>query len=93
MNPKHCKTTTYEKMPDGSVKITSKSYYEELAHVLEEFEKPYLLTEDVAKRAMDKALERITSKSSPKVIITITPSADGKIKVVEKYTTLKQSFK
>ncbi len=93
MNPKHCKTTVYEKMPDGSVKITTKSYYEELAHMLEEYEKPYILTEEVARKAVDKALERITSKSSPRVILTITPSKDGKIKVVEKYTTLKQSFK
>lgn len=93
MNPKHCKVTSYQKLEDGSIKITTKSYYEELSHMLEEIEKPYVLTQEVAKKALDKALERITSKSSPKVVLTLTTGADGKVKVVERYTTLKESFK
>lgn len=93
MNPKHCKATTYEKLEDGSIKITTKSYYEELAHMLEEIEKPYILNDTTAEKAVIRALERITSKSSPKVVITLTTLNDGKIKVIEKYTTIKQSYK
>lgn len=87
-NPKHCKVTSYEKQPDGSVKITSKSFYEELKHVLEEIEKPYTnLTEVTAKDTVSKALERITSKESPQVVITIKNDNRGRggIKIVERY--------
>ncbi len=93
MTHKHCKVTSYEKQDDGSIKITTKSYYEELSHVLEEIEKPYTnLTAFSAKEALDKALERITSKESPQVIITIKADNRGRegIKIVEKYVVDKR---
>jgi hypothetical protein len=94
MSHKHCKVTSYEKQHDGSIKVTTKSYYEELSHVLEEIEKPYTnLTALSAKEAVERALERITSKESPQVIITIKTDNRGRegIKVVEKYIVDKRN--
>jgi hypothetical protein len=92
MSHKHEKVTSYVKNPDGSVKITSKSYYEELAHVLEEIEKPHHnLTVDTMKEAVEQALERITSDESPQVILTIKKQ-NGKIKLLERYITSTNDF-
>lgn len=89
---KHEKVTSYTKMPDGSVRIVSKSYYEELAHMIEEIEKPYHnLTVDTMQQAVDKALERITNDESPQVIITIKKQ-NGKIKLLERYTVVSNDF-
>lgn len=88
MTHQNCKVTAYEKQDDGSIKITTKSYYEELSHVLEEIEKPYSnLTAHSAKEAVERALERITSNESPQVVITIKSNNRGRegIKVIEKY--------
>lgn len=95
MTHKHCKVTTYEKQDDGSIRISTKSYFEELSHVLEEIEKPYTnLTASSAKEAVERALERITSNESPQVVITIKNGERGRsgIKVVEKYIVDKRSM-
>ena len=79
-------------MPDGSVKIVSKSYYEELSHMIEEIEKPHHnLSTDSMQDVVDKALERITSDESPQVILTIKKQ-NGKIKLLERYTVLTNDF-
>lgn len=92
MSHKHEKVTSYIKMPDGSVKIVSKSYYEELSHMIEEIEKPHHnLSTDSMQDVVDKALERITSDESPQVILTIKKQ-NGKIKLLERYTVLTNDF-
>lgn len=96
MSHKHEKVTTYRKQPDGTTKISTNSYYEELAHIMEEIEKPHTnLTEQNAQQTINKALERITSKESPQVILTIKQDNRGRggIKIVEKYVTIKKSVK
>jgi len=93
-NHKHEKVTTYRKQTDGSVEITTNSYFEELAHTMKEIEKPYTnLTDSTAQDIVNTALERITSKDSPQVILTIKPDNRGRggIKIVEKYITVKKS--
>lgn len=91
---KHEKVTTYRKQEDGSVKISTSSYYEKLSHYMEEIEKPHTnLTAQTAQEAVDRALERITSKQSPQVILTIKEDNRGRggIKIIEKYITIKKS--
>lgn len=93
MTHKHEKVTQYIKMPDGSIKITSKSYYEELANMIEEIEKPHHnLSDSTAKEVVDKALERITSDSSVKTIITITKAKNGGYKILERYTNIRENY-
>ena len=92
MTHKHEKVTSYIKNPDGSVKIISKSYYEELAHMIEEVEKPHHnLTVQTMTEAVSKALERITKDDSPQVILTIKKQ-NGKIKLLERYTVITNDF-
>ena len=92
MTPKHEKRTTYVKQPDGSIKITAKSYYEELAHMVEEVEKPYHNLDSIAaSEVVTHALERITSDESVQTIVTIKKQG-GKIKILERYTSIKQNF-
>ena len=91
---KHEKVTTYRKQPDGTTKISTNSYYEELSHIMEEIEKPYTnLDSTAAQLILTKSLERITSKESPQVIITIKADNRGRggIKIVEKYVSIKKS--
>ena len=89
MNPKYQKVTTYNKQDDGSILITKKSYYEELANVIEEIEKPHHnLEKSELKGVVDAALLKITEKNSPQVVITIKKQ-NGKYKLLERYTLLK----
>lgn len=93
MTHKYEKVTQYTKQSDGSIKIQTKSYYEELASMIEEIEKPHHNIDDTtAKDIIDKALERITSNNSPKTIITITKGKNG-YKILERYTVVKESYK
>lgn len=90
---KHEKVTTYQKQPDGNIKITAKSYYDQLASVVEEIEKPHHnLSLDEARQITDNAINRIFTDASPQTIITIKKSKNG-VKILERYTTLKQTFK
>lgn len=92
MTHKHEKVTTYVKMPDGSVKITNKSYYEELAHMIEEVEKPHHnLDFDSMKDAVDNALLRISQEESPQLVLTIRKQ-NGKIKLLERYIVNRKDF-
>lgn len=92
MTHKHEKVTSYIKNPDGSVTITTKSYYEDLAHMIEEIEKPHHnLTASSMQDAVNKALERITSDTSPQIILSIKKQ-NGKIKLLERYTVVTNDF-
>lgn len=92
MNHKHEKVTSYLKMPDGSVKITSKSYYEELAHMIEEVEKPHHnLDFDSMKEAVDNALLRISEEDAPQLVLTIKKQ-NGKIKLLERYVVSRKDY-
>jgi len=92
MNPKHEKRTTYEKQTDGTTKITTKSYYEELSHLLEEIEKPMISTDVTLVHDVEEMLKHITDKTSPKLTITIVKSDKGGYKVTKKYVTIKRKF-
>lgn len=92
MTHKHEKVTTYVKMPDGSVKITNKSYYEELAHMIEEVEKPHHnLDFETMKDAVDTALLRMSQEDSPQLILTIKKQ-NGKIKLLERYIVSRKDY-
>lgn len=96
MTHKHEKVTTYRKQPDNSINIATSSYYEELAHYMEEIEKPYTNLDPVtAKGILDNSLSRITNEDSAQVVLTIKKDNRGRggIKIVEKYVTIKKSMK
>lgn len=89
MSHKYEKVTTYTKQKDGSILITKKSYYEELANVIEEIEKPHHNLEiDSLKSTVDKALLKITEHDAPQLVITIKKH-NGKYKLLERYTLVK----
>lgn len=92
MQPKHQKIKTTEVMNDGSSKITTRSYYEELSHILEEVEKPSLSTDKTLESDIMNMLRLITNKNSPKLSITITSRSDGNYKVVSKHVTIKRKI-
>ena len=92
MSPKHEKRTTYDKQPDGSTKITTKSYYEELAHLLEETEKSTISTDVTLIHDVEEMLKHVTDKTSPKLTITIVKSDKGGYKLTKKYVTIKRKF-
>ena len=92
MNPKHEKRTTYDKQADGSTKITTKSYYEELSHLLEEIEKPMITTAQTLTQDVTGILSHITEQGSPKLTITVVKSDKGGYKVTKKYVTIKRKF-
>ena len=92
MTHKHEKVTSYAKMPDGSVKITAMSYYEELAFMIEEVEKPHHnLNADTINEAVIAALLRITEENSPQLVLTIK-NQNGKIKLLERYITNRKDY-
>ena len=92
MNPKHQKITTYEKQPDASTKITTKSYYEELSHLLEEIEKQSISTDQTLIKDVEGMLSHIIVDHSPKLTITIVKSDRGGYKVTKKWVLLKRKF-
>jgi hypothetical protein len=91
MNPKHQKITTYDKQQDGSTNITTKSYYEELSHLLEEVEKPMISTDATLIKDVESMLSHIIVDHSPKLTITIAKSPKG-YKVTKKYVLIKKKF-
>lgn len=91
MQPKHEKRVTYEKQEDGSVKVTSKSYFEELSHIIEEVEKQTQSSFSTLKKDVEKMLEHITDDGSPKLVLTIELKA-GQPRITKRYVTLRQKF-
>jgi hypothetical protein len=92
VQPKHEKHTTYEKQVDGSVKITGKSYFEELSHILEEIEKQTASSFQTLKQDVDLALKHVTEDGSPKLVLTIEIKK-GQPRITKRYVTLRQDFK
>lgn len=92
MQPKHQKITSYEKQQDGSTKITTKSYYEELSHLLEEIEKQSISTDQTLIKDVESMLSHIIVDHSPKLTITIVKLDRGGYKVTKKWVELKRKF-
>jgi hypothetical protein len=88
--PKHQKVTTYQKQGD-EIKITSKSYYEELAQMLEEIEKPSITSFQTLKQDVEMALEHVLNDGSPKLVLTIEAKGSN-LKLTKRYITLKENY-
>lgn len=88
---KHQKVTRYDKQEDGTIKITTESYYESLSHYVEEVEKPHISTPTTLEQDVLEMLKRITGKTSPKLTVTIIPHKTG-YKLTEKYVTIKKKL-
>lgn len=89
--PKHQKETTYSKQDDGSIKIQTDSYYEQLAHQVVEIEKQLQSSFYTLKKDIDLALNHIIEDGSPKLVLTIEIK-HGEPKITKRWITLKQSF-
>lgn len=88
--PKHQKVTTYQKQGDD-IKITTKSYYEELALMLEETEQKRISSFETLKQDVELALEHVLNDGSPKLTLTIDSTNTG-VKLTKRWVTLKENF-
>lgn len=68
---KHIKIRKVERMADGSDKITSESYYENLASTRIEYEKKIKTSRAMLLRDIVTCLEHLTVDNSPQVDISI----------------------
>lgn len=91
MQPKHQKRTKYTALDDGSVKIESKSYFEKLAHSVEEIEKPMVSSFETLKTDIERALDHFVVDGSPKLVLTIEMKK-GRPKITKRWVTIKQDF-
>ena len=89
--PKHEKHVEYRRLDDGAVEITSKSYFERLAHMLVEIEAKKESDFKSLKTDVETMLKHITDDGSPKLVLTIERK-DGKFKLTKRYITIKQDF-
>lgn len=88
---KHTKVVTTEPIDKTTDKITTESYYEELAHKMEEMQK-YKLTSNKEILGDLVNCASLITKGSKSVVITID-GIDGKpTKLTWRWVTLKQSF-
>jgi hypothetical protein len=92
MTPKHQKITTYSKNDDGSVSIEQESYYEKLAQVIQEIEKPTLATSDTIKEEVTRALDHVLLEGSPKLVLTIERKTGKDIRLTKRYVKFKQQY-
>jgi hypothetical protein len=91
MNPKHQKETTYTKQTDGSIKIESKSYYEQLAQELIEIEKHVPTSFYTLKKDVEGSLSHLTDDKASQLIITIKV-INGEPRLTKRYVTLKRNY-
>lgn len=90
MEPKHCKITNYEAQSDGAVQITTYSYYERLANIVQEIESTIRSTQETLEQDVVTQLKHI-KEGSPKMVLTIK-LVDGQPKITKRYVTLKKRF-
>lgn len=90
-SPKHQRVVTYQKIEEEAIKITTKSYYEELAHMLEEIEKPMVSSFFTLKKDIELALDHVLKDGSPKLVLTIEIK-NGQPKIIKRYVTIKESY-
>lgn len=92
MPPKHAKITDYEKQEDGSVLITTESYYDRRTQLMQEIQKNHLATPKSLEADVNTLIQKLIDGSSPKSDITITRRDNGGFKIIEKYVVLKKTF-
>lgn len=90
MQPKHCKVTDYDKLPDGSTKITTSSYYERLTNLMEEIEAHVKTTSETLEQDVLTQLKHFKD-GSPQLVITLK-MVDGTPRLTKRYITLKKKF-
>jgi hypothetical protein len=93
MKPRHQKVTAYDKLDDGAVKITTKSYYEELTDLMEEIEKNIITDFNTLKRDVDIAVEQHFIKDGSKRLVLTLELKGGKPKLVKRWIVVKESFR
>lgn len=88
---KHEKVTIYEEMPDGAVKIVTNSYYEKLAHTMEEIEKQLTTSK---KTLLEDIIECVSPllKGSPRVTLIIEGKHNEPVRITKRVVTIKESF-
>lgn len=87
----HEKVTVYEEQPDGSIRITTNSYYERLAHSMEEVEKQVQTNKkSLLADVMDCVSPLLTG--SPKVTLVIEAKHNEPFRITKRVVTLKQNF-
>lgn len=89
----HAKVTTTDRLPDGTgEKVTTESYYDELAHRQVEIEKKVYTSK---KAVLTELIEASTllSEGSPKVTITLEIDRQEFVKVTKRWTVSKEHYK
>lgn len=88
---KHQKVTSYSKADDGTVHIEQKSYYEELAQIVEEVEKPMVTSAYTLEQDVIHALKHLED-GALRLTLTIDTKNGQPTKLVKRYVTMKQRF-
>ena len=93
MKPRHQKVTSYDKQDDGAIKITTKSYYEELTDLMEEIEKNIITNFNTLKQDVDTAVEQHFIKEGAKRLVLTLEIKGGQPKLVKRWIVVKESFR
>ena len=91
---KHIKVTNYEEQEDGSIKIVTESYFEELASRKEDVVKNIKTDNNNLLSDMIASLDVITKKLTKELHLTISMDEWNQPHMITKqYTVKKESFK
>lgn len=91
--PRHEKITTYSIGEDDTINIKTDSYYNTLAHTLEEREKILMTSFNQLKQDVDKALDHILVDKSMKLVLTIeAPTKTKPMRIVKRWVTIKKEY-
>jgi hypothetical protein len=88
--PKHCKVVDYQSLPDGSLEITTKSYYERLAHLMQEIQKNIDTTMSTLDQDVLTQIKHFKD-GAPELVLTLK-MVNGKPRLTKRYVTLKKNF-
>jgi hypothetical protein len=88
----HIKITDKTILPDGTVEISTESYYEKLAFTKHEYEKPHLVDRSNIMEKYINCLNPVMIDGSPEVTITIKKKSGGKWLITHRWTSEKKQF-
>lgn len=92
-DPKHSKIKTFTPQEDGSTKIETKSYYEQLSSIREEIEQHIMTNPGKFLSDIIAALSVISDKKTRELTITImTDERFNPNRITKTYTTKKESY-
>ncbi len=92
--PKHSKITTYEDLPDGTIRRKTESYHERLASIKEERIETISTDHEQFLNHLMQAIRVMTEGKTTELHLDIKAKGFGQPSlIVKSYTTYKEEFK